>query len=84
MCTQFVLVYKCVTLTLFDCTKNESTFAYRMIASLKGSNHQISQEERMVRNHEMELLAKISAPPGRDGDQLEVLVKNHKESLKES
>jgi len=55
-----------------------------MIASLKGSNHQISQEERMVRNHEMELLAKISAPPGRDGDQLEVLVKNHKESLKES
>ena len=51
---------------------------------MKGSNHQISEEERMVRNHEMELLAKISVPPGRDGDQLEVLVKNHKESLKEA
>jgi len=55
-----------------------------MIASLKGSNHQISEEERMVRNHEMELLAKISEPPGRDGDHLETLVKHHKENTTES
>ena len=38
----------------------------------------------MVRNHEMELLAKISAPPGRDGDHLETLVKNHKETASET
>jgi hypothetical protein len=56
---------------------------YRMIASLKGSNHQISEQERMVRNHEMELLAKISEPPGRDGDRLETLVKHHKENMTE-
>eukprot|EP00531_Pseudo-nitzschia_arenysensis_P014636 CAMPEP_0116156872 /NCGR_PEP_ID=MMETSP0329-20121206/23053_1 /TAXON_ID=697910 /ORGANISM="Pseudo-nitzschia arenysensis, Strain B593" /LENGTH=633 /DNA_ID=CAMNT_0003653963 /DNA_START=46 /DNA_END=1947 /DNA_ORIENTATION=- len=59
-----------------------------MIASLKGSNHQISEEEKMVRNHEMDLLEKISAPPGRDGDQLEVLVnkhkQNHQQNLKET
>ena len=53
-----------------------------MVASLKGSNHQISEEERMVRNHEMELLTKMSAPPGRDGDHLEILVKNHKDNSK--
>jgi len=50
----------------------------RMISTLEGSNHQISEEERMVRNHEMELLAKISAPPERDDTHLENLVKNHK------
>ena len=61
-----------------------SMHTHRMIASLKGSNHQISEEERMVRNHEMELLAKISAPPGRDGDHLETLVKNHKETTSET
>ena len=55
-----------------------------MIASLKGNDHQVSEEERMVRNHEMELLTKMSEPPGRDGDHLEMLVKNHKDSLKES
>lgn len=51
---------------------------------MKGNNHQISEEERMVRDHELELLTKMAAPPGRDGDHLEVLVKNHKESLKEA
>lgn len=51
---------------------------------MKGNHHQISEEERMVRNHESELLLKMAKPPGRDGDHLEVLVKNHKESLKES
>ena len=55
-------------------------FIHRMIAGMKGNSQQISEEERMVRKHEMELLAKISAPPGRDGDQLEVLIHNHKEN----
>ena len=54
-----------------------------MIASARGNGNQISEEERMVRNHEMELLDKISAPPGKDGVHLEELVKNfsHKESM---
>ena len=68
---------------ILTCVGFQSFFIeIRMIASLKGSNHQISEEERMVRNHEMELLTKISAPPGRDGDHLEILVKNRKKSLK--
>lgn len=51
---------------------------------MKGSNYQISDEEKMVRNHEMDLLEKMSAPPGRDGDHLEALVNNHKQNLKET
>ena len=51
-----------------------------MIASAKGTDHQISEEERMVRNHEMELLAKISAPPV-NGNALEELVKSRKEGM---
>ena len=51
-----------------------------MIASAKGTDHQISEEERMVRNHEMELLSKISAPPV-NGNALEELVKSRKEGM---
>jgi hypothetical protein len=51
-----------------------------MIASAKGTDHQISEEERMVRNHEMELLAKISAPP-ENNNALEELVKSRKEGI---
>ena len=51
-----------------------------MIASAKGTDHQISEEERMVRNHEMELLARISAPP-LNGNALEELVKSRKEGM---
>ena len=52
-----------------------------MIASAKGTDHQISDEERMVRNHEMELLARISAPPVNNGNALEELVKSRKEGM---
>lgn len=52
-----------------------------MISSLKGNDHRISEEERMVRDHEMELLAKISAPPERNSNHLERLVKKHKENV---
>ena len=52
-----------------------------MVASVKGNSHQISEEERMIRNHEMELLATISAPPGKDGAHLEELVKKHKMNI---
>ena len=51
-----------------------------MIASAKGTDHQISEEERMVRNHEMELLVRISAPP-LNGNALEELVKSRKEGM---
>ena len=51
-----------------------------MIASAKGADHYISEDERMVRNHEMELLAKISAPP-RNDKAFEELVKNRKELI---
>jgi len=52
-----------------------------MVALAKGNQDRLSEEEKMVRKHEMELLAKISAPPQRGGDQLEELVKKHKESI---
>jgi uncharacterized protein YpuA (DUF1002 family) len=52
-----------------------------MIASAKGTDHQISEEERMVRNHEMELLARISAPPKKNDNALEELVKSRKEGM---
>lgn len=54
-----------------------------MIASAKGTDHQISEEERMVRNHEMELLSKISAPPV-NGNALEELVKSRKEGMSQN
>mmetsp|Transcript_46790 Transcript_46790/g.53101 ORF Transcript_46790/g.53101 Transcript_46790/m.53101 type:complete len:684 (-) Transcript_46790:279-2330(-) len=51
-----------------------------MIASAKGTDHHISEDERMVRNHEMDLLAKISAPPKND-NAFEELVQNRKELI---
>ena len=54
-----------------------------MIASAKGTDHQISEEERMVRNHEMELLFRISAPPV-NGNALEELVKSRKEGMSQN
>jgi len=52
-----------------------------MIASAKGGDRRLSEEERMVRSHELELLTKISKPPEKEGVLLEALVKKHKESL---
>ncbi|OEU19267.1 hypothetical protein FRACYDRAFT_235317 [Fragilariopsis cylindrus CCMP1102] len=54
-----------------------------MIASAKGTDHQISEEERMVRNHEMELLVRISAPPV-NGNALEELVKSRKQGMSQN
>mmetsp|Transcript_32816 Transcript_32816/g.77395 ORF Transcript_32816/g.77395 Transcript_32816/m.77395 type:complete len:665 (-) Transcript_32816:3932-5926(-) len=56
-----------------------------MIASAKGgANHRLTEEERMVRNHELELLARISKPPEKEGVLLEALVQKHREQQQES
>ena len=54
-----------------------------MIASAKGAHNRLSEEERMVRNHELELLTKISKPPEKEGVLLEALVMKHREHAAE-
>ena len=52
----------------------------RMIASVKGTDHHIAEDERMIRNYERQLLNKIAAPPGGD-NALEEIVKNRRELI---
>jgi hypothetical protein len=40
---------------------------HRMIAATTSEGRGLSEEERTIRREEAELLAKISAPPSRDG-----------------